>query len=499
MKILSAKQIRELDAYTIKTEPVSSIDLMERASHAFVEWFAGKFPKEKEVMVFCGPGNNGGDGLAISRILLEVNYRVKTFILSSEKYSEDFKKNQSRLSKISTIFYIRSKKDIPDIPDDSVVIDAIFGSGLTRPVQGLYADVIQSINASVSVIVSVDIASGLFSDAPNSADDVIVSPHYTLSFQLPKLAFLLPQNEKHTGEWHIADIGLSKDFIKGAKTDNYYVTEEDIRPLVRKRKKFSHKGNYGKCLLIGGSYGMTGAMVLAARASLRTGAGLSFTYVPKGAYEILQSSVPENIVLTDPENSFISEIPDLANYNAIGIGPGLGRQKETAAALKKLLRQSTTPLVIDADALNIISANRDLIEMIPEGSILTPHPKEFERLAGSSSDDFERLDLLKKFAGKINSTVILKGAHTAVAAPDGKIYFNSTGNPGMATGGSGDVLTGIITSLLGQGYDSYEAALTGVFMHGYAGDVAAKEKSEPSLLPSDIVEAIPGFYKYFHS
>ena len=498
MKIFSAEQIRQLDAFTIANEPIRSIDLMERASRAFVKWFVDRFHRGEEIFVFCGPGNNGGDGLAVSRILLEANYRVRTFILTSDSYSEDFKTNQSRLSRIATLFYIKSGKDTPTIPKEAVVIDAVFGSGLTRPVEGLFAEVIQGINQSKAKVISIDIASGLFADCSNKSKDIIVEPDFTVSFQLPKLAFMLPQNEKYVGEWYAEDIRLSQEFIDNEGVNYYYTTATDIKSLLKRRSKFSHKGNFGKSLLIGGSYGMVGAITLAVKACLRTGTGLSVAYVPTCGYEILQSAVPESIVMTDKEKNFITDIPDLNSFNAVGIGPGLGKNEMTVAAFKKLL-EFGKPVVIDADGLNILAENKELMEIIPAASILTPHPKEFERLAGKVTDDFQRLELLKKFSADLKSIIVLKGAHTAIASPEEKIYFNSTGNPGMATGGSGDVLTGIIVSLLGQGYTSWEAAVIGVYIHGYAGDAAAKEKSEVSLLPSDIIEAIPEFYKVFSS
>jgi ADP-dependent NAD(P)H-hydrate dehydratase / NAD(P)H-hydrate epimerase len=494
MKILSASQIKELDEYTIKHEPVDSIDLMERASMDFVNWFIEKFDKNKKVKIFCGPGNNGGDGLAIARILLGKSYKIETFIITSEKTSRDFKINHERLSNLADANYINDEKDIPKIAADEIVIDAIFGSGLARPVTELFAKVIRSINKSEAFVVSVDIASGLFCDQVNN-DKNIIEPDYTISFQFPKISFLLSQNEKYIGEWVLVDIGLSKSFIKSVDADYFFTDKDQIKDILKRRTKFSHKGNFGKALIIAGSYSMMGAAVLAAKACLRTGAGLCVSYIPKCGYEIMQTSIPENMVLTDTDPNCITDIPDLNSYNAIAIGPGLGKAETTTSALKKLLERSSLPLVIDADALNILSENKELLDKIPEGSILTPHPKEFERLAGKAVDDYERLEFLKFFSKKIKSYIVLKGAYTAIASPDGKIYFNSTGNPGMATGGSGDVLTGIIVSLLAQGCSSFHSALLGVYLHGYSGDAAAKKLSQPSMIASDIVEGITEFYR----
>jgi len=496
MKIFSAAQIHEWDAYTIQHEPILSIDLMERASLAFCRWFEKKVSKNKIVKVFCGPGNNGGDGLAITRTLVQKGYHVDAYIICPGKPSEDFKINFDRLTEIMGVQDISNENQIPSIHKNEVVIDAIFGSGLSRPVSGLFARVVEKINSSEALVVSVDIASGLYADLPND-DSVIIKPDFTVSFQTPKLSFLLPQNEEYVGRWILIDIGLNKEFAEQQITKHFFVDAYFVKSLIRKRSKFSHKGTYGTSLIIGGSYGMVGAVVLATKACLKTGVGLSVAYVPKCAYEILQTAVPENMVKTDEEFNHITSIPELEKYKAIAIGPGLGQAEDTVKAVGELLEKATIPLVIDADALNILSLNKEWMTKIPEGSILTPHPKEFERIAGTSNDNYERLELLSLLSKKIKSVIVLKGAHTAIASPDGSIYFNASGNPGMATGGSGDVLTGIITSLVAQGYSSLHAAILGVYLHGYAGDFAAREESQESLIASDIISWIGKFFHDF--
>lgn len=496
MKIFSAKQTHELDAITIENEPISSVDLMERASLAFVDWFTDRFTKEKNILIFCGPGNNGGDGLAIARLLLNKHYNVEVFIIESVATSKDFKINEERLLKITTANYIHSSNDFPEIDGTEVVIDAIFGSGLTRLVEGLYAEIISYLNKKSSIIVSVDIASGLFCDY-HTPGSVTVKPTFTVSFQLPKLAFLLPENYASVGEWHLVDIGLDKNYIQDTNSPYYYLDPEMIRSSIKKRGKFAHKGDFGKALIIAGNYGMIGAALLASKACLRAGVGLLKMYIPQCGYDIAQTSIPEAMVLTDPDFNSITKIPELDGYNAIGVGPGLNEREKTIDALGDLLKNSPVPLVIDAGALNILSKNKDLIEYIPPNSILTPHPKEFERLAGKSENDFERLKTLKHFSQKLQCIVILKGAHTAIAHPHGEIYFNSTGNPGMAKGGSGDVLTGILTSLLAQGYPPTVAAILGVYMHGFAGDTAATSLGIPYITASDIIEGLSSFYKVY--
>ncbi|HXA01827.1 MAG TPA: NAD(P)H-hydrate dehydratase [Cytophagaceae bacterium] len=495
MKILTAKQIAELDAYTIKNEPISSIDLMERAATAFIAWFNARFSHPQKIFIFCGPGNNGGDGLAIARLLMQREYHLAIYIIKSEKNSKDFLQNKDRLGKSSAIKYITATQDIPALSSSDIIIDAIFGSGLNKNVEGIFSECIQAINQSKSTIISVDIASGLFADKAIE-HQAIIEPIYTVSFQLPRLAFFLPQNEKYSGDWHLIDIGLSQEFLYKAETPYYFTDEESIKGWVKKRSRFSHKGTYGKSLIIGGSNGMIGAVVLAAKACLRTGTGLCKTYIPECGYEIVQSTIPENIVITDPSFDSITEIPDLNLYNAIGVGTGLGESEQTKIALAKLFRIANMPIVIDAGALNIIASDKALLEIIPSQSILTPHPKEFERLAGPAKNDFDRLKLAKELAIKINSYIVLKGAFTVICTPEGEFHFNSTGNPGMAKAGSGDVLTGIITSLLAQGYEPFKAAILGVYIHGFAGDDAAKKSSEFSMNASDIIEGIHSFYQH---
>ena len=495
MKIFSSKQIREADAYTIRHEPVASIDLMERASPAFVKSFAARYNADNPVWIFCGTGNNGGDGLAIGRILNEKAYQVKIFVVTvNDRSSKDFAINEKRLPDEVLKSTVTSSDEIPDIPDNVVLIDAIFGSGLDRPVTGLFAEVIEKINRSGAAVVSVDIASGLFADQPGSGG-AIIKPQLTISFQLPKMAFLLPENHLWVGEWEVVDIGLSKEFIDQTECPDSFLQLTDIRPLLKSRDRFAHKGHFGRDLLFAGSAGKMGAAILSSRACLRSGAGLLTVHVPECGYEIMQITVPEAMVSIDESDRFISWLPEHLNYDVIGIGPGIDTREETARLLEELLNQYRRPIVIDADGLNLISQHKYFLEKIPPQSILTPHPKEFERMAGSWENDYQRLDLQKEFSANNNLLIVFKGAHTTISTPDGRIFFNSTGNPGMATAGSGDVLTGIITSLLGQSYTPEVAAIVGVYMHGLAGDLAAKDKGEESLIASDIIESLSAAFR----
>jgi len=494
LKILSAKQIRELDQFTIEHEPIAPIDLMERACHSFVDWFVLHFRADKKIGVVCGPGNNGGDGLGIARMLKELGYSVKIWLVKgAQKESESFKTNRKKIEDKISLYEILKEPDPDLFSDCQILIDALFGSGLSRQPEGIFSKVISCINQTRAIRIAVDIPSGLFADA--HSDGEIVQAHHTLSFQLPKLAFLFPENHPWVGQWHSVDIGLSKEFVKSASATNFFVTERTIKKLIKSRSLFSHKGDFGHALLIAGSLGKMGACVLAAKAALRSGLGLLTVHTPVCGYSVVQTSVPEAMAEVDASQNYFSSPPENLNYSSIGIGPGLGSHSETVKAFTHVLNRFKKPMVIDADGLNMLSSHKEFLKLIPEGSILTPHPKEFERIAGSWSNDFERLQLLRSFSIKLKSIVILKGAYTSVACPGGNVYFNSTGNPGMAKGGSGDALTGIITALLAQGYSSKEAALLGVYLHGSAGDLAANEFGMDSMTATDLVNQIPYSFK----
>lgn len=500
MKILSTSQIREADAYTIAHEPIASIDLMERAASACADWIAKRHSDGAVLYVFCGTGNNGGDGLAIARILNSIKYyNIKVFVVRhSDKVSPDFSVNLSRLAKSKNVDItdISETAQLPEIPGNTIVIDALLGSGLSKPLTGLLADVVEHINISkAATIISIDIPTGLFAEDNSANTGKVIYADYTLTFELPKLAFLFPENEPFVGEWQVLPIGLSKEFITQATTNYHYLTEELILPLLKKRDKFSHKGTYGHALIIAGSKGKMGAAVMAAKSALRAGAGLVSAHIPDCGYTVLQSAVPEAMCETDENETHISGRIKTGNCSAVAVGPGIGNDADTARALKLLIQDTTINTVFDADALNIIAENKTWLAFMRGGSILTPHPKEFERLFGKTDNSFERLKLQREMAMKYSFYIILKGAHTSIAFPDGSVYFNSTGNPGMATGGSGDVLTGIICGLLAQGYKPYEASVLGVYLHGVAGDIAAEKMSEQGMTAMDIIDGMGEAWK----
>lgn len=495
MKILSAKQIQTLDRLTIDEQQINSFELMERAAVTFVDWFIDQFPdKEQRVRVLCGTGNNGGDGLAIARLLHYLKYAVEVYVIPlTSRTSQDFAINYEQLKPLDLVIHdLDEANGIPAFDYGVITIDAILGSGLNRPIDGFLEEVVEQINAECSPIVSVDVASGLFTDAPTRTPSI--RPDLTFTFELPRLAFMVAENADRVGEWTYRSIGLSHRGIRQLVTRNYFLTDEDIKGVLRKRSKFAHKGNFGHSLLIVGSYGMMGAAILATRASLRSGSGLVTVHIPESGYDIMQTTVPEAIVSIDRDRYVFTLVPDLEKYNAIGVGCGISQQKTSLAAVSQLLHTAQSPLVIDADALNII-ATEGWHQDIPKGSILTPHPREFKRLFGDTKDDFATLALQRQKSEELGVIIVLKGRHTSISLPDGTCYFNSTGNPGMATAGSGDVLTGMLTALLAQGYSSHEAAILGVYIHGLAGDKAAASESEISIVASDVIAHIGVAFK----
>jgi len=523
MKLLSATQTRALDQATIQEQGITSVDLMERAAQALLFWLYGRYlyRSPADILVLCGPGNNGGDGLALARLLHEARQPVRVARLPSARYSADYEVNLARLPAAVPQAEIRADA-LPAIQPTTLVVDALFGSGLSRPLAGLAAALVHHLNASGAAVVAVDVPSGLATDSeprpavPDSPADLpaaVVRATHTVSFGQPHLAFLLPQNAAFVGEWHVEDIGLSRAFIESADTP-WHLTgflQADLntvditwppRPApvpelsLPRREKFAYKNTFGHALLLAGSRGKLGAAVLAAGACLRGGVGLLTVRVPGAGLDVLQISQPEAMGLPDPNPDFISELPDLSPYQAVGLGPGVGQNPATAAVLRALLtaaalgadRPRPLPLVLDADALNLLGAHRELLALLPENTVLTPHVGEFTRLTEAARDDYHRLALLREFAQKHRVIVVLKGAYSAVAAPDGQVYFNPTGNPGMATGGSGDCLTGLLLALRAdQRLPALTATRLAVLAHGRAGDLAAAEIGEAGLVAGDIV------------
>lgn len=490
MKILFSEQIRQLDQYTIIHEPVSSLALMERAAEKCTTELLRHSEDLKQVCIVCGNGNNGGDGLVIARLLQKQKFKPQVYIIEvSEKSSSDFKANLKKLGR-ANVHFIRSDKDFPRLGNGATVIDAIFGSGLNRPVTGLAAKLIKHINQSHSKVVSIDIPSGMFTDKLNNPDDAIIQSDITYTFHAPKLSFMWSESEAYLKEFKVLDISLDKSYAASLPTPYEYIESDTIQKWVKERKKFSHKGDNGHALIVAGSCGKEGAAILATGAALHAGAGLVTAAITDSTLTPLLTRFPSAMTL-NVGKEFIKSLPDLSNYDAIGIGPGLGINKATIGVVRKMLKQSKVPMVLDADALNILASDKSLVKLLPPNTILTPHPGEFKRLAGTWRNDALKHQLQSLYAVKNRVIVILKGAHTSIALPDGRMYFNSTGNPGMAKGGSGDVLTGMLTAFLAQGYTDEAASVMAVYLHGAAGDELALLTGNLSLTAQAIIDFIP--------
>lgn len=499
MKILSCTQQREADAYTIEHNSILSINLMEKAAGLITDAICKRWDKSHRMVVFAGPGNNGGDAVAVARMLHLKNYQVQVILFNiTGVLSDDCLTNVKRLQECGFTNYseVSSQFDPPKLISNDVVIDGLFGAGINKPLSGGFAAVVQYINASQAKVVSIDMPSGLMGeDNSRNIRQNIIKADLTLTIHMPKLSFLFAENEDITGEWEVLDIGINREYENNAES-NYEITEmNDVKKMLRPRKKFAHKGSFGHGVLIAGSYGMGGAAVLAARSCMKCGIGLLTIHTPVCNHQLLQMSIPEAMTQDDIDERFFAEPIELDNYQALGIGPGLGQEDFTAQAIIDQISSSYIPTVIDADALNAFSSNRNYLNRIPKKSILTPHVKELERLVGRCSNTFERIQKAKDLASYLHCYIVLKGAWTVVITPEGKCYFNPTGNPGMATAGSGDVLTGILTSLLAQGYTPEEACRLGTYIHGLAGDIAAERNGEISMSATDIVNALPEAWK----
>jgi NAD(P)H-hydrate epimerase len=499
MKIFTSAQIHELDKYTIENEPIRSIDLMERAAKALTQAIISEWTTSTPIVVFAGPGNNGGDALAVARMLLDYNYQVTTWLFNiSSHLSEDCSTNKQRMAEKRPKAFIEVKDEFepPRLEAGTLVVDGLFGSGLNKPLAGGFASLVKYINASPAQVVSIDVPSGLMTE--DNAYNIranIVRADLTLTLQQRKLSFFFPENQQYIGRLKVLDIRLSPQGIEKMEANYTLIEENDIRPLLLRRSPYAHKGNMGNALIIAGSYGMGGASVLATKACLRSGAGKVTAHTPKQNNVIMQVSIPEAIIQLDRDETVFSEAVETEDYDALGIGPGLGTSEQTALALFSQLRRSQCPTVVDADAINILAHHRAWIQQLPKGLILTPHPKELERLEGPSADSYERLTKACNLAERMQAFVLLKGHHSALCMPDGHVIFNSTGNAGMATAGSGDVLTGIITGLLARGYKQQEACLIGMYLHGLAGDIAVRDIGEESLIASDLIHYLPKAFK----
>lgn len=498
IKIPSSSQVSTLDKFTIKHEPIASIELMERASTIFCNWFTQKFPsRENRITVLAGPGNNGGDGLAIARLLTNNHYNVYVlFFGNPNKTSEDCKANFDKFINTfpNRIKVLSNLTDFDFLKPEEIIIDALLGSGLNKPLKGKLLEVVKKVNSLPNKSVSIDIPTGMFADKSTNGDSIIASE--VLSFEFPKLSFLMPENEERVINWEYRSIDLLKKGIEMEECNNYFLTKEAVKSVIPPRKLFSHKGKLGKILLIAGQPGFAGAATLSGVGCLRAGAGLLHILSHEACLLPIQTSLPEAIFVTEKAKASVLNSRNLNNFDVIACGPGLGQSPETAELLIGLLNNisADTKLVLDADALNIV-ASKELLDRLPLETILTPHPGEFKRLFGLGKNDFDTLEIQRKASRKYQLNIVFKGKYSRLSTSDGKIYFNPTGNPGMATAGSGDVLTGVIAALLGRGMSEANAAAAGMYIHGRAGDLAAAKLGQDGLLAGDIGENIPAAMK----
>ena len=501
MKIFTSQQINDLDRFTIDHERITSLDLMERAAKAITHAITSIWTSDTPMVVFAGPGNNGGDALAVARMLGEQGYKVSVYLFNIHDHlSDECQANKQRLlekKRFTEFKEITLNFDPPVLEKNMVVVDGLFGTGLNKPLAGGFASLVKYINQSPARVVSIDMPSGLMTeDNTYNIKTNIIRATLTLTIQNKKLAMMFADNQQYIGQLRILDIRLSPEYIAKTETQYNIVEEADIRRILIPRNDFAHKGMMGHSLIVAGSYGMSGAAILTGKACLRSGAGKVTIATPRKNYTVMQTSLPEAVLKMDHEETYFSEAVPTEDYDALGIGPGLGQHENTAIAMIAQIRRAQCPIVVDADALNILGNHRAWMQQLPRDIVMTPHPIELDRLTGTQANGgYEQLSKARDLAERIKGYVILKGHYSALCLPDGKVTFNSTGNAGMATAGSGDVLTGIITALLSRGYNQADACLLGMYLHGLAGDLAAKELGMESLMASDIIRYLPQAFK----
>jgi NAD(P)H-hydrate epimerase len=491
LPLLTSPQIREADAYTIAHEPISSVNLMERASKAFVGWFVNHFPdKRQAISIYCGTGNNGGDGLAIARILHEHHYKAINIKITrfSDKTSDDFNANLKKLQSTIAVTEIKPGDDFPD-EDSPVLIDAMLGSGLNKPLHGDYEKLVKHLNLLEKTVVAVDIPTGFFAEGEIKPESTVLKAKLVITFQQPKINFLLPESGSVMECWEAVNIGIDDKFVMSLDSPYQFITEKDIRQLMKHRHKFSNKGTFGHALIVAGQAKTMGAALLCSSACAHAGAGLTTACVPESGLIALNSYLPEIMAVVREGN----DLPEIGwdKFSTMGIGPGLGNDENSLNLICDILTNYKKPIVIDADALNILAEHKQLWSMIPEGSIITPHMKEFDRLFGESTSWWQRLQTAIEKAKEHKICIVLKNDYTITATPDGKAYFNSTSNASMASGGMGDVLTGIITALLAQKYSSRDACIIGTYIHGKAGDELALPNRMHVVLPGKLITQLP--------
>lgn len=501
MPILSHNQIRQWDDYTLKTRLLTSWQLMESAVISIRNWLTSRYdPEGHPIIILCGSGNNGGDGLGLARHLFKGFYDV-TICQIAASQSPANQQNWDRLPHHEGLRICTTLDEIPGrlIHSDTIWIDALVGTGLQGPLRPLLATLIQSVNALPGIKISIDIPSGLLAD--ESTTGTVFHAQTTLTFGTPKFTFFFSACAQFVGAWQVLDIGLDHTFLETSETSYFLQTATNIRSLLKHRGPFAHKGTMGHAGLICGSEGLMGAALLSGKAALRSGAGKLTIHAPNHARTIIQTGLPEALFQADPHEQIWSTPVAIHSFQAVGIGCGIGTNAMTCLALyRQLTASSPIPLVLDADAINILALHPEWLDLLPENTILTPHPGEFNRLTGQHQDEFHQLEAARQLACKHRLFIVLKGAWSRIISPDGRVIFNCTGNAGMATAGSGDVLTGLLTGLLAQGYPVDAAVQIGVYLHGLSGDLAVeKVGSQEAILASDLVESLGHAFHNLHA
>ncbi len=492
LNLLTSDQIRQADEYTIRQRPIKSIDLMEKASLAFTEAFIKNYPdNKKNICVYCGTGNNGGDGLAIARLLAKSGYRVQARVARfSGKSSDEFEGNLARLMSVGVL--IDEFRKVAEITDEKadIIIDALIGSGLNKALEGEWLTLVEWLNSLGKPVVSVDIPTGFKSEGPVSQHDVTIKSDLTISFQRPKINFLLPESALCIKRFEVVDIGLDEEFIESIDSPYRLLTDKDVSVRLKHRNPFSHKGTYGHALIIAGALQTMGAALLCSEACLNSGAGLTTACIPEEGLNALNIRTPEVMAALRYANVLPADL-DWDKYKSIAIGPGLGTSVESKEILAATLSNFKHPIVIDADAINLISLNPELIFYVPKSSVFTPHIKEFDRLFDAHTTWWDRLQTGMSKSVEYQCVIVLKNRYTIIFTPDGKCTFNPTGTPAMASGGMGDVLTGMIASFMAQGCKPEDAAILAVYLHGKAGEELVAKAGVAIVTASKLVGHIP--------
>lgn len=496
MKIFTTDQIRAIDRETIETEGVSSLELIHRAADGIASEIIRRYSSSRPTVIFAGPGNNGADALIVAKLLIEAGFmpQILLFNFKGTSLSADCRAAYQELTSAGyplNLTEIRDRAEIPLLTPEHLIIDGLFGTGLREPLTGGFTTLVRNISESGATVVAIDQPSGMFADWNSRViARNVVHADLTMTMQFPRLSFLLADNSELVGQWKVVDIGLSQAAIDSTPTKYFYVEREDVKAVLKPRAPFSSKADYGHALIIAGCYGMMGAALMAARGALRAGVGKLTVHSPRCGYNVIQGQAPEALFDPDAGDIVTTDMTPRFTYTAIGVGPGIGLNDATRGAFEKLVKAAKRPMVIDADALNIIAQNNSLLDHIPASSILTPHAGEFDRIFGPQPSAEGRLLKAREMAMKYKVIIVLKGHYTATVRPDGKVFFNSSGTPALATAGSGDVLTGVITALLAQGYKPEAASVTGVFIHGLAGEIAAETEGEYGVTGLDIAAAV---------